>query len=236
MSSTGEPDGRASRSLGALLLALTFGTGVVDAISFLGLDRVFVANMTGNVVLLGFALAGAADLQVLGPLLALVGFLAGAFGGGFLAERLEARPRRWFAVALGGHAVLAATAAALALNGSGVVDGVSQQVVIVLLAVGMGVQTATARRIGIPELNTAVVTTTLTALAADWHPRSSRPATLRRALAVSALVLGAFVGAAVLLGAGLAAALLLVTGILAATAFGMVMVAGDRRAGRVVRS
>ncbi|WP_020644830.1 DUF1275 family protein [Amycolatopsis balhimycina] len=35
------------RDLAALLLALTVVTGVVDAVSFLGLGRVFVANMTG---------------------------------------------------------------------------------------------------------------------------------------------------------------------------------------------
>ena len=36
--------------------------GVVDAVSILSLGRVFVANMTGNVVFVGFALAGASGL------------------------------------------------------------------------------------------------------------------------------------------------------------------------------
>ena len=40
------------RDLAALLLTLTVVTGIVDAGSFLGLGRVFVANMTGNVVFL----------------------------------------------------------------------------------------------------------------------------------------------------------------------------------------
>jgi hypothetical protein len=39
-----------------LLLALTAVTGLVDAVSILRLGRVFVANMTGNVVFTGFAL------------------------------------------------------------------------------------------------------------------------------------------------------------------------------------
>jgi len=39
-----------------VLLALTGVTGLVDAISFLGLGSIFTANMTGNVVLLGFAI------------------------------------------------------------------------------------------------------------------------------------------------------------------------------------
>jgi hypothetical protein len=37
-----------------LLLTLTVVTGTVDAVSILSLGRVFVANMTGNVVFVGF--------------------------------------------------------------------------------------------------------------------------------------------------------------------------------------
>jgi hypothetical protein len=36
------------------LLLLTFATGIVDAISLLILGHVFVANMTGNTIVLGF--------------------------------------------------------------------------------------------------------------------------------------------------------------------------------------
>lgn len=50
-----------------LLLALTLVTGLVDAFSYLILGHVFVANMTGNVVLLGFALAGAPGSRSLPP-------------------------------------------------------------------------------------------------------------------------------------------------------------------------
>src|SRR4051812_8257437 len=66
----------------ALMLALTFATGIIDAVGYLGLDRVFTGNMTGNVVILGMALLGADGLPVLGPLVALAGFVAGAAGGG----------------------------------------------------------------------------------------------------------------------------------------------------------
>ena len=37
-----------------LMLMLTVVTGLVDAVSYLRLGRVFVANMTGNFVFLGF--------------------------------------------------------------------------------------------------------------------------------------------------------------------------------------
>jgi hypothetical protein len=38
-----------------LLIVLTVVTGVVDAVSYFKLGHVFVANMTGNVLFLGFA-------------------------------------------------------------------------------------------------------------------------------------------------------------------------------------
>ena len=75
-----------------LMLALTFTTGIVDAVGYLGLDRVFTANMTGNVVILGMALVGGDDLPILGPTIALAAFLAGAPIGGRV---LRTAPAGW---------------------------------------------------------------------------------------------------------------------------------------------
>ncbi|HEY5015850.1 MAG TPA: DUF1275 family protein [Streptosporangiaceae bacterium] len=68
--------------LPGLLLILTAVTGVVDAVSILSLGRVFVANMTGNVVFAGFAVVGAPGFSLSASLFALAGFLAGAAAGG----------------------------------------------------------------------------------------------------------------------------------------------------------
>lgn len=99
-----------------LMLALTFTTGIVDAIGYLGLDRVFTANMTGNVVILGMALTGADDLPVAGPLIALGGFVLGAVLAG---RALGGRTGAWSAVTtamLGGVAgVVVAIGAVLLL-------------------------------------------------------------------------------------------------------------------------
>lgn len=65
-----------------MLLVLTLLTGVIDAVSVLGLGRVFVANMTGNIAVIGFALAHAPGFSLANSLAALVGFLAGAFAWG----------------------------------------------------------------------------------------------------------------------------------------------------------
>ena len=71
-----------------LMILLTVVTGVVDAVAYLKLGHVFVANMTGNVVFLGFAAAGANGLSVSGSLLALACFLPGGVAAGRLAARL----------------------------------------------------------------------------------------------------------------------------------------------------
>ncbi|MGZ4301191.1 MAG: YoaK family protein [Gaiellaceae bacterium] len=65
-----------------LLLALTLVTGLVDATSYLKLGHVFVANMTGNVVFLGFGIAGAGGISVWASLTALGSFLIGGVAGG----------------------------------------------------------------------------------------------------------------------------------------------------------
>ena len=65
-----------------LLLTLTLVTGLVDAVSILALGRVFVANMTGNVVFAGFAITGAPGFSLGASLFALGGFLVGAASAG----------------------------------------------------------------------------------------------------------------------------------------------------------
>ena len=60
--------------LARALLGLTVVTGLVDAISFLGLGHIFTANMTGNVVFLGFAAGGAPDISAARSIAALCAF------------------------------------------------------------------------------------------------------------------------------------------------------------------
>src|SRR5437867_13394390 len=88
-------------SLPLLLLLLTVTTGLIDAVSVLGLWRVFTANMTGNIVFLGFALAGGPGFSPSRSLTALAAFLAGAVVCGRLGVRLDTSRHRWlFIVAL----------------------------------------------------------------------------------------------------------------------------------------
>src|SRR6267142_3585066 len=70
-----------------VFLGMTAVTGLVDAVSFLSLGRVFTANMTGNVVLLAFATARVPGLSIARSLTALSAFLVGAIFGGRIVAR-----------------------------------------------------------------------------------------------------------------------------------------------------
>src|SRR3954463_16528359 len=101
-----EPIGRTmnaparDRFLPPLLLALTAVTGFVDAVSYLALGHVFTANMTGNIVFLGFAMTSAPGLSIARSAAALGAFAIGAVGGGQLAARMGSFPRnRWAGIA-----------------------------------------------------------------------------------------------------------------------------------------
>ncbi|MFI6732267.1 YoaK family protein [Nonomuraea sp. NPDC050451] len=195
--------------LPALLILLALVTGLVDAVSFLGLGRVFVANMTGNIVFLGFALAGDPLMSKWASPAALAAFATGAWSAGRVIRR-AANTRRAFAAATAVHAILVAAALAVALT-AGHRATWPQAALIVLLACGMGLQNASVRALGVPDLVTNVLTTTLTGLAADTPGRAA----LRRSASVAAMFLGALAGATLHLTTGpapaLAAALTLLT-------------------------
>jgi uncharacterized membrane protein YoaK (UPF0700 family) len=87
---------------------------------------------------------------------------------------------------------------------------------IILLALAMGVQNATARRLAVPDLTTTVLTLTLTGIAADSRLAGGSGAnTARRLLSVTAMLLGATIGALLLLQVALVAPLALAAAILA---------------------
>lgn len=176
------------------LLVLTLTTGVIDAACYLGLGRVFAANMTGNVVLLGFGIAGSSGLPVVAPLVSLLAFLAGAVVGGRMGAMLppkEAHLSRAMLIEVG----LIALATAIALVFDITPDRFSGDLIIALLAFAMGVRNATVRRLKIADLSTTVLTMTLTGFAADSHLAGGEGrGNWRRAAAVVSMLVGAVVG------------------------------------------
>lgn len=201
-------------ALPLLLLVLTFTTGLLDAVSYLGLGHVFSGIQTGNLVVLGFALAGAAGFSIAGPALSLAAFFAGAALGGRLATRLSRRHRRWLAVALTIEALLVglATLTAAGLRRDALGDW-RTYAVIALLAAAMGLRSATIRRLSAPEVTTTVLTSTITSLATDAGTLSAAPG--RHAWQVATIasrLLGAVAGA-LLLGVSLMLPLAVVAGL-----------------------
>ncbi|MFE0145541.1 YoaK family protein [Nonomuraea sp. NPDC059007] len=179
-----------------LMLALTFATGVVDAVGYLRLDQVFAGNMTGNVVILGMAAIGGTGLPVLGPVVALVSFVAGAaVAGRVLRTAAPGWSGRCTSLLGGVGLVLAATAVGLAVVGAG--SPAARASMAASLALAMGVQAATARHLGVKDVTTVVVTSTLTGLAADSRLGAARgQGARRRVAAVALMIVGAVAGAA----------------------------------------
>jgi len=186
--------------LGPVLISMTVVTGLVDAFSYLVLGHVFVANMTGNVVLLGFALAGAPGFSVAASVVALLAFAAGALLGGRFAARYGDHRGRLHSSAAATQAVFLAVAIILAVLTRSPVHGGYRYALITALALSMGIQNAAARKIAVPDLTTTVLTLTITGIAADSSlAGGSGSHAGRRLVPVVSMLIGALIGATLVL-------------------------------------
>jgi uncharacterized membrane protein YoaK (UPF0700 family) len=185
----------------ALLYLLTAVTGLVDAVSFIGLGHVFTANMTGNVVFFGFASVGTAGVSVERSFAALGAYLIGALLGGRFASRLSLTSSGpWTSAAFATEAVflLGATLASIGYR-SPTSDTSRLYSVISLTALAMGLRNATVRKLGVADLTTTVLTMTITGLAADSSlGGGSNPRWQRRVLSILCMFIGAATGALLL--------------------------------------
>ncbi len=185
-----------------MLRLLTVSSGMVDAVSFLGLGRVFTSNMTGNVVVLGFAAAGASGFSTVACLVSLGGFFAGAALTGRLRRRIESG-RRWFFAETTIETALIGAAAAVAFVAHVSATSESRLAVIALLAVAMGGRNAMVRLLNDPEITTTVMTATLTGLAVDSRlAGGSERLERQRLVSLFVITVGAFLGAVLFLAFG----------------------------------
>ena len=178
------------------LLLLTFATGLVDAVSVLVLGHVFVANMTGNVIFLGFWFVPRSGVDLTAAVTAFAFFVVGTVLGGRLARHLDHHVRRWLTIALGVEVVLLVVLSALAGAGVLAYQDTGRLVLIAGLAVTFGCQNATARTFGIQELSTTVLTSTIVGLGFDSRLAGGSGAREKLRYGVVATMLaGAVVGA-----------------------------------------
>jgi uncharacterized membrane protein YoaK (UPF0700 family) len=193
---------RPPQPLVVTLAALTVAGGLLDAVSFLGLGHVFINNMTGNVILIGFAAAGAPGFSFTASLTALGTFLAGAVIGGRMVRHVESH-RRLMLMAMVVETVLVTGAALVSAAVSNVGVGWPRFTVIALLAFSLGVRYTAVRRMGVPDITTSVLTTTLTALASDSSlAGGNNDNVVQRSTSVVCMFGGALVGALLVLHVG----------------------------------
>ena len=128
--------------LRVVLILLAFASGLIDAASYLGLGHVFTAKMTGNILLLGFATAGASGFSTSACLVSVAAFLLGAGVAGRLDRDLRAGRRR-FIIEVGGEGILIAAAATVAFTVNVKPGSPGAYVTIGLLALAMGARNDT---------------------------------------------------------------------------------------------
>jgi uncharacterized membrane protein YoaK (UPF0700 family) len=193
-----------------LLLLLSATTGLVDAASVLGLGRVFTANMTGNVVFLGFAAAGVPGFAWLSFVVAIASFMLGAVAGGRTYRRFVGRPlRQWLLVSAIFESVLLFVAGVMAIGlGLGTPEPTQLYTIIALTGIAMGFRNATVRQMKVADLTTTVLTLTVTGIAADSKIAGGGGTNWgRRVGAILAIFGGSLIGAVMLVQFGLTAPL-----------------------------
>jgi uncharacterized membrane protein YoaK (UPF0700 family) len=179
---------------------MTVVTGLVDAFSYLVLGHVFVANMTGNVVFLGFAVAGAQGFSIPASLTALVSFAVGSVVGGRIVARYGHHRGRHLAAAMAAESVLLGTSVALTLWSSNTPQHAFRYALIVVLSLATGVQNASIRKLAVPDLTTTVLTMTVTGIGADSALGGGKGSKSgRRFVAIAAMFVGALLGALLVL-------------------------------------
>jgi uncharacterized membrane protein YoaK (UPF0700 family) len=213
------------------LLGMTAVTGLVDAVSFLSLGRVFTANMTGNIVLLAFATAHVSGLSIARSLTALLAFVVGATLGGRVMARASADSQTRFAAQaflLEVAFLFAASFCGIGYRGDLLEHSFQPFALIVLTALAMGTRNAAVRKLAIPDLTTTVLTLTITGIGADSSlANSNNPRFGRRVASIAAMFLGAALGA-VVIHSSISAALGLATAI-SGTCSGLLFRSGPTR-------
>lgn len=131
------------------------------------LGQVFVANITGNVIFLGFWFVPHSGVDMAAAVVAFASFVTGAVLGGRLARHLDAKVRRWLVVALGLEVVVLSILSILAGVGLLPYHGGGRLILIAGLTVVFGTQNATARQFGVQELSTTVLTQTIVGIGFD---------------------------------------------------------------------
>ena len=181
-----------------LLVGLTFSSGAIDAIAFLGLGKIFTAFQTGNLVFLGIGLADAGGPKVVRATGSLLCFAAGVT----LATRIVRASQGsgvWPArvsLTLGLAWLVQVVFAVVWAAGSGRPDAGWTEALLALSALAMGMQSGAILSLGVTGVFTTAATATVMFLMRDEAEESTAPSgeQARFARVLVALVAGAAAG------------------------------------------
>ncbi len=153
------------------LIFLCLSAGIVDVIGYLSLGHVFTANMTGNIVLLGIAAGSSLQLTALHSIIALSGFVLGVLlavvvGGKHEKTFWPKAVTRIFIIEVMILLLFALMTIFPYTQGA-------YFMLIILLSMAMGMQTAAARKLNVAGISTTVLTSTLANLFEDAAQRIS---------------------------------------------------------------
>jgi uncharacterized membrane protein YoaK (UPF0700 family) len=183
-----------------LLDGLTLSSGAVDAISFLGLGKVFTAFMTGNIAFAGMRLAGSPVAPRIGLLLASMGgYAAGVYLATRIVRRSEPTTLVWpraTTVALGVSLLPHFAFALIWFLSGGRPDDTVIPILLGLWAMAMGMQSASVRRLNVGGVFTTAATATFIFIVGDWANRNSLTSDEHRRLrgVLVSLFIGATIG------------------------------------------
>jgi uncharacterized membrane protein YoaK (UPF0700 family) len=190
--SRGSKDG----PLPPMLVTLTVVTGLVDSFSYLVLGHVFVANMTGNVVFLAFALAGAQGFSSVSSLVAIGSFVLGSICEGRIGAREGFHRGHLLAKAAAVQALFLAASLIISIVSGKPIPVNFSYILIILIGFSMGMQNAAVRKLAVPDLTTTVLTLTIVGMGADSKiAGGSGSKAGRRLISVFAMFFGALIGA-----------------------------------------
>ena len=143
-----------------VLVLTAFAAGAVDVTSFAKLGGIFASAMTGNLALFALYIASFRIFSAVGTLIALAGFITGVSLGTLLTrDRLN---QKAITLLLGFETTLLFAAAVLWFVASHRNGRMSADLLILILAIAMGLQGVTGKKINLSSIPTIVFTSTLT--------------------------------------------------------------------------
>ena len=175
-----------------VVLLLVLATGAMDAACLLHLG-IFTAYITASLILAGANLVDTPGSPWPG-LVAVAGFIVAAIAAGWVTRRAVLSRQHLVTLLLLVDATVIAAGAVVAASAG--IDGAAKYVVIALLAVAMGFQTAVIRLVHVPEIPIAAATlATFGVVVGLTGEHGDRTSLLRRVGVIVALFVGAIAGA-----------------------------------------